>query len=107
MLCLSVSAQSDDTDDLTIPQTDTTLITGKTINIYYDTLNGVVGSSGNGAFGNNNGINGIVSFTFGERNLVPRNTRDAFMVGTDNEVSASHSTAWAVTSPCRAPARSP
>ncbi len=91
MLCLSVSAQSDDTDDLTIPQTDTTLITGKTINIYYDTLNGVVGSSGNGAFGNNNGINGIVSFTFGERNLVTRNTRDAFMVGTDNEVSASHS----------------
>ena len=91
MLCLSVKAQSDDTDDFFVPQTDTTLIIGKTINIYYDTLNGVAGYSGNGAFGNNNAINGVVSFTFGERNLVPRSTRDAFMVGTDNEVSASHS----------------
>ena len=91
MLCLSVKAQSDDTDDFFVPQTDTTLITGKTINIYGDSTNNCKVLVGSGAFGSNNSVKGDCSYAFGRRNKIDRDLSNVFAVGSDDTVTASHS----------------
>ena len=91
MLCLSVKAQSDDTDDFFVPQTDTTLITGKTIDIYGDSTNSYLQHVGSGVFGSNNMVRGDCSYAFGRRNKIDRNLGNVFVVGSDDTVTASHS----------------
>lgn len=90
MFCLPSAAQSDDTDNIQ-PFLDTTLVKGKSINIYRDTSSLVVRESGSGAFGNSNAIRGAISFAFGERDTVSRGTSNVFIVGADNTVSGSQS----------------